>query len=119
MLLRLPGCTPALTPSALTRLLVVPPPLPPPGKTRCINHFFINGAWYLVDLPGYGWVGGWQGKRGGDSLHFSLMLPLTAARVPPLRPSHTRSYAKAGKSNVIEWNTFTRQYFLERETLVT
>jgi GTP-binding protein len=27
-----------------------------PGKTRLINHFFINGEWYLVDLPGYGYV---------------------------------------------------------------
>lgn len=32
------------------------PSLPPTGKTRCINHFLINGSWYLVDLPGYGWV---------------------------------------------------------------
>ena len=24
------------------------------GKTKCINHFLINGSWYLVDLPGYG-----------------------------------------------------------------
>ena len=28
-----------------------------PGKTQCINHFTINGgAWYLVDLPGYGYA---------------------------------------------------------------
>jgi GTP-binding protein len=27
-----------------------------PGKTRLINHFLINGAWYLVDLPGYGYA---------------------------------------------------------------
>lgn len=27
-----------------------------PGKTRLINHFIINNAWYLVDLPGYGWA---------------------------------------------------------------
>ncbi len=27
-----------------------------PGKTRLINHFLINGGWYLVDLPGYGWA---------------------------------------------------------------
>ncbi|MEQ9286389.1 MAG: ribosome biogenesis GTP-binding protein YihA/YsxC [Cyclobacteriaceae bacterium] len=27
-----------------------------PGKTQLINHFFINGEWYLVDLPGYGWA---------------------------------------------------------------
>jgi GTP-binding protein len=24
-----------------------------PGKTQTINHFLINTAWYLVDLPGY------------------------------------------------------------------
>jgi len=30
-----------------------------PGKTRAINHFVINPkskAWYLVDLPGYGYA---------------------------------------------------------------
>ena len=27
-----------------------------PGKTRNINHFLINEAWYLVDLPGYGFA---------------------------------------------------------------
>jgi GTP-binding protein len=27
-----------------------------PGKTRTINHFFINENWYLVDLPGYGYA---------------------------------------------------------------
>jgi GTP-binding protein len=27
-----------------------------PGKTRNINHFLINGSWYLVDLPGYGYA---------------------------------------------------------------
>ena len=27
-----------------------------PGKTVLINHFTINGAWYLVDLPGYGYA---------------------------------------------------------------
>lgn len=53
-----------------------------PGKTRCINHFIINGAWYLVDLPGYG-------------------------------------YARTSKGNVVEWNRFTREYFTERDTLVT
>ena len=30
-----------------------------PGKTILINHFLINGQWYLVDLPGYGFA-----KRG-------------------------------------------------------
>ncbi|MFN2261999.1 MAG: ribosome biogenesis GTP-binding protein YihA/YsxC [Psychroflexus sp.] len=27
-----------------------------PGKTRLINHFLINEAWHLVDLPGYGYA---------------------------------------------------------------
>ena len=27
-----------------------------PGKTHTINHFLVNGAWYLVDLPGYGYA---------------------------------------------------------------
>lgn len=27
-----------------------------PGKTRLINHYLINGNWYLVDLPGYGFA---------------------------------------------------------------
>jgi GTP-binding protein len=27
-----------------------------PGKTQLINHFLINNAWHLVDLPGYGWA---------------------------------------------------------------
>ena len=27
-----------------------------PGKTQLINHFRINGDWFLVDLPGYGYA---------------------------------------------------------------
>ncbi|QEC50997.1 GTP-binding protein [Anseongella ginsenosidimutans] len=27
-----------------------------PGKTQLINHFLINGIWYMVDLPGYGYA---------------------------------------------------------------
>jgi len=27
-----------------------------PGKTQLINHFIINDAWYLVDLPGFGFA---------------------------------------------------------------
>ena len=27
-----------------------------PGKTQLINHFKINDAWFLVDLPGYGYA---------------------------------------------------------------
>jgi GTP-binding protein len=34
-----------------------------PGKTRLINHFLINEEWYLVDLPGYGYVKAKPGQR--------------------------------------------------------
>lgn len=27
-----------------------------PGKTQTINHFLIDSAWFLVDLPGYGYA---------------------------------------------------------------
>lgn len=27
-----------------------------PGKTQLINHFLIDDAWYMVDLPGYGYA---------------------------------------------------------------
>ena len=27
-----------------------------PGKTQLINHFEVDGTWYLVDLPGYGYA---------------------------------------------------------------
>ncbi|MDR1757481.1 MAG: ribosome biogenesis GTP-binding protein YihA/YsxC [Bacteroidales bacterium] len=27
-----------------------------PGKTQTINHFLVDGQWYLVDLPGYGYA---------------------------------------------------------------
>ena len=27
-----------------------------PGKTQSINHFLIDGKWYIVDLPGYGYA---------------------------------------------------------------
>ena len=35
-----------------------------PGKTMLINHFLINKAWYIVDLPGYGYA-----QRGLKGLH--------------------------------------------------
>jgi len=37
-----------------------------PGKTMLINHFLINGEWYLVDLPGYGYAR--RGKENRDRL---------------------------------------------------
>src|SRR6187551_24160 len=34
-----------------------------PGKTQLINHFVVNGEWYLVDLPGYGFAKVSQNSR--------------------------------------------------------
>ncbi|RMG73474.1 MAG: YihA family ribosome biogenesis GTP-binding protein [Bacteroidetes bacterium] len=34
-----------------------------PGKTQLINHFIIDEAWYLVDLPGYGYARTSKKKR--------------------------------------------------------
>jgi len=38
-----------------------------PGKTQLINHFLIDGAWHLVDLPGYGYAKTPQKIRAGFS----------------------------------------------------
>ncbi len=35
-----------------------------PGKTQLINHFLIDEAWYLVDLPGYGYARVSKKERG-------------------------------------------------------
>ncbi len=37
-----------------------------PGKTLLINHFLINGKWYIVDLPGYGYAQ--RGREQRDQL---------------------------------------------------
>ena len=53
-----------------------------PGKTQLINHFLINKAWYIVDLPGYGFAKTSKsqrealGKLINDYLVHSLQLTL-------------------------------------------
>jgi len=37
-----------------------------PGKTMLINHFLIDGTWYLVDLPGYGYAR--RGQKGQEQI---------------------------------------------------
>lgn len=34
-----------------------------PGKTLLINHFLVDNAWHLVDLPGYGYAQAGQQQR--------------------------------------------------------
>lgn len=66
-----------------------------PGKTRLVNHFRIDDAWYLVDLPGYGYARTSKTVRGDFSklitdyvlrcerLHFLFVL--VDARLEPQR----------------------------------
>lgn len=49
----------------------------------------------------------WQQQQ-----HFDITTPPGPLPLP-------RSYARTSKGNVVEWNRFTREYFTERETLVT
>ena len=41
-----------------------------PGKTQLVNHFLINDAWYLVDLPGYGYAK--MGQKGRERLQETI-----------------------------------------------
>ena len=66
-----------------------------PGKTRLINHFLIDGEWYLVDLPGYGYARTSKNQRSGfakiitdyvfkcERLHF--LFGLVDSRIEPQR----------------------------------
>jgi GTP-binding protein len=64
-----------------------------PGKTQTINHFLINDAWYLVDLPGYGFASVSKSTREGFGKmiegyvrkreNLSCLFILLDARLPP------------------------------------
>ncbi|KAG6739364.1 hypothetical protein POTOM_056959 [Populus tomentosa] len=70
-----------------------------PGKTQCINHFKVNDSWYLVDLPGYGYG-------------FNALVRFNHARI-------LYRYASAPQELRTDWNKFTKDYFLNRLTLVS
>ncbi|MEN0005519.1 MAG: ribosome biogenesis GTP-binding protein YihA/YsxC [Bacteroidota bacterium] len=64
-----------------------------PGKTQHINYYVINGAWYLVDLPGYGYAKISKTKRRAweqmihnylqRSPHLQCIFILLDANIPP------------------------------------
>lgn len=66
-----------------------------PGKTQLINHFLINGEWYLVDLPGYGYARtsktsreAWSSMMRDYFLHREQLTNtyvLVDSRIPPQR----------------------------------
>ncbi|KAG5031082.1 hypothetical protein JHK85_015064 [Glycine max] len=76
-----------------------------PGKTQCINHFRINNSWYLVDLPGYGY----------DLLPHILLLYSHSM----LKILASVKYASAPHELRMDWEKFTKDYFLNRSTLVS
>jgi GTP-binding protein len=45
-----------------------------PGKTITINHYLINDAWFLVDLPGYGYARRSKTMRGEWEKHLEQYL---------------------------------------------
>ena len=49
-----------------------------PGKTVAINHFIVNDAWYLVDLPGYGYAQ--QSKKQRDAWRIMINNYITQRR---------------------------------------
>ncbi|KAG6772716.1 hypothetical protein POTOM_024135 [Populus tomentosa] len=69
------------------------------GKTQCINHFKVNDSWYLVDLPGYGYG-------------FNALVRFDHVRI-------LYRYASAPQELRTDWNKFTKDYFLNRSTLVS
>jgi len=74
-----------------------------PGKTQTINHFLINNAWYLVDLPGYGYASVSKSTREGfgkmiedfvlKRKNLSCLFVLIDARLEP----------QANDLNFIQW----------------
>jgi GTP-binding protein len=34
-----------------------------PGRTRAVNYFLVDGRWYFVDLPGYGYAKAGKAER--------------------------------------------------------
>ena len=65
------------------------------GKTQLINHFLINGRWYIVDLPGYGFArvsktsrAAWQKMISDYFLNREALVNtfvLIDSRIPPQR----------------------------------
>lgn len=65
-----------------------------PGKTKLVNYFLVNNAWYLVDLPGYGYANVskqeqelWDARMGGyfeQSKMLKAVLILIDIRREPL-----------------------------------
>jgi len=88
-----------------------------PGKTQVINHFLINSAWYMVDLPGYGYAKVSQTERVKwekmvknylmNRANLMGLLLLVDSRIPPQK-SDLEFAAFAGKNQLPLYIVFTK-----------
>lgn len=80
------------------------------GKTQLINHFLVNKSWYIVDLPGYGYVFDlllFRQKKQSSCLVFRFVFVIICR------------FAKVSDAAKTDWSAFTKGYFLNRDTLVS
>ena len=87
-----------------------------PGKTTHINYFLIDGAFYLVDLPGYGYAKVSQAEKArwgrlmeewfADSSLMTLGLQIVDARHKPTADDQTMSdfFRSSGKPYAVVAN---------------
>lgn len=97
-----------------------------PGKTRLINFFLINNAWYLVDLPGYGFAKAAKTERRrflasiADYIHerqnLVCLLVLIDARLP-LQPADADFMAELGENKLPFVIVFTKIDKLKKQEL--
>lgn len=107
--------------SSLINMLVQRPGLAKtsgtPGKTQLINHFSINNAWYLVDLPGYGYAKVGRELREAwektsriyleNRTNLICTLVLIDSRLPPQKPD-TEFMAWMGQKQIPFVMVFTK-----------
>ena len=96
-----------------------------PGKTQLINHFLIDGKWYLVDLPGYGYAKVSKSKRHKfgkliekyifDRENLMCLFVLIDSRIP-LQSSDLEFMITLGQKNVPFCIVFTKTDKLKKTT---
>ncbi|KAG6393420.1 hypothetical protein SASPL_147661 [Salvia splendens] len=99
-----------------------------PGKTQLINHFLVNKSWYIVDLPGYGdfllLVCSNVSLARNPSFDGVLDTRVLSRSFQQVRwvgdlEEHSSRFANAPESARMDWSSFTKGYFLNRDTLVS
>ena len=97
-----------------------------PGKTQTINHYEVNGAWYLTDLPGYGFAfvsqasrTAWSGMMENYFLkreNLSCVFVLIDCRIEP-QPSDLDFINWLGGNNIPMILVFTKTDKLKKNQL--